>query len=88
MDRSRFQVRKNNTASDGLHSSVVVPGTETEVHQDVNSLEIMKDFRPGPLDVYRKKATFDWKEMRMFFDGEEILRFKVSGLSKIKNKFA
>ncbi|KAL4223611.1 acyl-Coenzyme A oxidase [Mactra antiquata] len=60
----------------GLDPSVVVPGTETEEHQDVNSLEIMRGFPPGPLDVYRNKASFNWREMRLFLDGEDILRFK------------
>ncbi|KAK7474378.1 hypothetical protein BaRGS_00034426 [Batillaria attramentaria] len=36
----------------------------------------LKDFPPGPLDTYRKRATFDWKKMRLFLDGEDILQFK------------
>ena len=72
------RIQRNNVGSDGFDSSVVVPGTETDVHQDVNSLEIMKDFAAGPLDTYRKKSSFDYKDMRTFLDGEEILRFKVS----------
>lgn len=31
----------------------------------------------GPLDVYRKKASFNWKEMATFLEGEEIIAFKV-----------
>lgn len=77
MSRKGGKIVPNNVLKHGLDPSVVVPGTETEEHQDVNNLEIMQDFSPGPLDVYRKKATFNWKEMRMFLDGEDILRFKV-----------
>ncbi|XP_045172714.2 peroxisomal acyl-coenzyme A oxidase 3-like [Mercenaria mercenaria] len=76
MSRRSVKIVGNNVSKHGLDPSVVVPGTETEEHQDVYSLEIMRDFPAGPLDVYRKKASFDWKEMRMFLDGEDILRFK------------
>lgn len=31
----------------------------------------------GPLDVYRQKASFNWKEMRLFIDGRETVDFKV-----------
>lgn len=33
----------------------------------------------GPLDVYRKRASFNWKEMLRFIEGEEIIAFKVTG---------
>lgn len=33
----------------------------------------------GPLDVYRKRASFNWKEMLRFLEGEEIIAFKVTG---------
>nr|CAD7256880.1 unnamed protein product [Timema shepardi] len=38
--------------------------------------ELLPDFPPGPLDVYRKQATFDWKKMRIFVETEDILKFK------------
>ncbi|KPP67873.1 peroxisomal acyl-coenzyme A oxidase 3-like [Scleropages formosus] len=34
------------------------------------------DLPRGPLDAYRKKASFDWKEMAIFMSGEDILAFK------------
>ncbi|XP_059210542.1 peroxisomal acyl-coenzyme A oxidase 3-like isoform X2 [Centropristis striata] len=34
------------------------------------------DFPSGPLDVYRKKASFNWKDMLYFLEGEEIVAFK------------
>ncbi|KAM6895159.1 peroxisomal acyl-coenzyme A oxidase 3 [Lycodopsis pacificus] len=34
------------------------------------------DLPSGPLDLYRKKASFSWKDMLLFFDGEDILAFK------------
>lgn len=39
--------------------------------------DILKDFESGPLDVYRKCATIDWKKMRVFIESEEMLRYKV-----------
>lgn len=36
------------------------------------------DLPPGPLDVYRKKASFNWKEMVLFLDGEDVQEFKVT----------
>ncbi|TKS92524.1 Peroxisomal acyl-coenzyme A oxidase 3 [Collichthys lucidus] len=34
------------------------------------------DLPRGPLDIYRKKASFNWKEMLHFIEGEETLVFK------------
>ncbi|XP_030636042.1 peroxisomal acyl-coenzyme A oxidase 3 [Chanos chanos] len=34
------------------------------------------DLPSGPLDIYRKKASFSWKDMVRFLDGEEITAFK------------
>lgn len=36
------------------------------------------DFPSGPLDIYRKKASFNWKEMLDLLEGEDIQTFKVS----------
>uniref|UniRef100_A0AAY4A0X4 Acyl-coenzyme A oxidase n=1 Tax=Denticeps clupeoides TaxID=299321 RepID=A0AAY4A0X4_9TELE len=30
----------------------------------------------GPLDVYRKKASFCWKDMTLFIEGEDVFKFK------------
>uniref|UniRef100_A0A671LY97 Acyl-coenzyme A oxidase n=1 Tax=Sinocyclocheilus anshuiensis TaxID=1608454 RepID=A0A671LY97_9TELE len=34
------------------------------------------NFPSGPLDIYRKKASFSWKEMLQFLEGDEIIAFK------------
>ena len=39
--------------------------------------EVLADFPPGPLDVYRKKASFDWKKMKVFVNEEDLLLFRV-----------
>ncbi|OXB62028.1 hypothetical protein ASZ78_015670 [Callipepla squamata] len=37
---------------------------------------LLPDFPKGPLCKYRKKASFNWKEMAVFLDGEDIIRLK------------
>uniref|UniRef100_A0A3P9L275 Acyl-coenzyme A oxidase n=1 Tax=Oryzias latipes TaxID=8090 RepID=A0A3P9L275_ORYLA len=53
------------------------------------SLKKMKhqiaDFPSGPLDIYRKKASFDWKEMLGFIDGDKILQFKEYIFKSLEN---
>lgn len=41
-------------------------------------LDFLKDFPAGPLDEYRKQASFDWKVMTLVMEPEEVLRFKVN----------
>ncbi|XP_044730843.1 peroxisomal acyl-coenzyme A oxidase 3-like [Chrysoperla carnea] len=36
----------------------------------------LQDFKPGPLDRYRKQATFDWKKLKIFIESEEIIEYK------------
>lgn len=62
------------SASGTLDSSVVAEGN---MSGDVLSLDILRDPPPGPLDEYRKRASFDWKKMKMFYYEEDILRFQV-----------
>jgi hypothetical protein len=44
-------------------------------------MEQETDFIPnlpeGPLNVYRKQASFDWKKLKLVFDKPEILKLKV-----------
>nr|CAD7409129.1 unnamed protein product [Timema poppensis] len=47
--------------------------------------ELLPDFPPGPLDVYRKQATFDWKMMRIFVETEDILKFKAHIWKTLEN---
>lgn len=46
----------------------------------------LPDFPSGPLDIYRKKASFNWKEMVMFLEGEDMLAFKVGFVMSIKGR--
>lgn len=38
---------------------------------------LIKDLPKGPLDTYRKRATFDWKSFKLTLEGEESVRFQV-----------
>ncbi|GAB1864727.1 Acyl-coenzyme A oxidase [Camponotus japonicus] len=37
---------------------------------------LIKDLPKGPLDVYRKRATFDWKSFKLTLEGEDGVRFQ------------
>uniref|UniRef100_A0A8C8IML5 Acyl-coenzyme A oxidase n=1 Tax=Oncorhynchus tshawytscha TaxID=74940 RepID=A0A8C8IML5_ONCTS len=45
----------------------------------------LPDFPSGPLDIYRKKASFNWKEMVMFLEGEDMLAFKQHVFRMLEN---
>ncbi|XP_071110971.1 peroxisomal acyl-coenzyme A oxidase 3-like isoform X2 [Haliotis cracherodii] len=74
-DTKRRNIASTPTAN-GLSVSTVAPEPYENKSDDVNNLDVMKDFKPGPLDPYRKRASFDWKQMRLFIDGEDVIRFK------------
>lgn len=38
---------------------------------------LLPDFPRGPLHAYRARASFSWKELALFWDGADMLRFKV-----------
>ncbi|KAM6960287.1 peroxisomal acyl-coenzyme A oxidase 3 [Tautogolabrus adspersus] len=46
---------------------------------------LVPDLPSGPLDVYRKKASFNWKEMLLFIDGEEIIAYKKLVFQTLEN---
>ena len=39
----------------------------------------------GPLDEYRKKASFDWRKMKLTLEGEDVVKFKHLIWSKLEN---
>ncbi|XP_051917441.1 peroxisomal acyl-coenzyme A oxidase 3 [Hippocampus zosterae] len=55
----------------------------------LQSLKAMKqevaDLPSGPLDVYRRKASFPWKDMLIFLDGEEAMALKQRVFTALEN---
>ena len=48
-----------------------------ESHNKHRIEEMEKHFPPGPLDSYRKQASFDWFQMKVFIDGgEDVVIYK------------
>lgn len=42
------------------------------------------DMPTGPLDEYRQRAKFDWKQLRLIFEDENLLRIKYKTWNKIE----
>ncbi|KAL0099821.1 hypothetical protein PUN28_019911 [Cardiocondyla obscurior] len=38
--------------------------------------DLLKDLPRGPLDSYRKRATFDWKSLKLSLEGEDCVQFQ------------
>ncbi|OXU31199.1 hypothetical protein TSAR_015946 [Trichomalopsis sarcophagae] len=38
--------------------------------------DLVRDTVRGPLDAYRKKASFDWKSLKVHLEGEECVKFQ------------
>ncbi|XP_049762472.1 peroxisomal acyl-coenzyme A oxidase 3-like [Schistocerca cancellata] len=39
--------------------------------------ELLPDFLPSPLDKYRRKASFDWKSLKLLLEDPEMLKYKM-----------
>ncbi|EFA09425.1 peroxisomal acyl-coenzyme A oxidase 3 [Tribolium castaneum] len=37
---------------------------------------LLKNFPPGPLDLYRRRASFDWKKLKVFLETEDIVKYQ------------
>lgn len=49
--------------------------------------ELIADLPPGgPLATYRERASFNWKKMKFFLDGEDIIRWRVCIIMSGKKK--
>ncbi|XP_022101155.1 peroxisomal acyl-coenzyme A oxidase 3-like isoform X1 [Acanthaster planci] len=47
---------------------------------------LVPDQPSGPLDEYRQRASFNWKEMKLVVDGEGAVRFKHNLWSQLENE--
>lgn len=53
---------------------------------DANAIsDCVPDWPSGPLDTYRNKATFNWKQMKLLLEGEDVIRFKTRVWNSFKN---
>lgn len=44
----------------------------------IEDKELFPNLPAGPLDYYRKKASFDYRKLAVILNGEELLRHQVS----------
>ncbi|XP_056411008.1 peroxisomal acyl-coenzyme A oxidase 3 isoform X2 [Hyla sarda] len=49
------------------------------------SAEVLPDLPHGPLDEYRRKASFNWKDLAMFLEDEDLIAFKNKIFSTLEN---
>ncbi|XP_038601737.1 peroxisomal acyl-coenzyme A oxidase 3 isoform X2 [Tachyglossus aculeatus] len=59
----------------------MAPASQPEAGRQGPSVEgpvllLLPDFPPGALDDYRRRASFPWREMALFLEDDDILRFK------------
>lgn len=47
---------------------------------------LLQDMAPGPLDVYRKKASFKWKSLKLHFESEKCVQYQVK-VKMYKSRF-
>lgn len=56
----------------------MVKEIESEIDWSEPLENVLPDFsKSGPLDVYRKQCSFNWREMASTLDDEEAIRIKV-----------
>lgn len=41
-------------------------------------VDLLKNFKSGPLDHFRKRASFNWKKLRVALDSEDVINYEVS----------
>lgn len=41
-------------------------------------VNLLEDFKKGPLDYYRNKASFNWKKFKLFLETEDVINYQVS----------
>uniref|UniRef100_A0A6Q2XT03 Acyl-coenzyme A oxidase n=1 Tax=Esox lucius TaxID=8010 RepID=A0A6Q2XT03_ESOLU len=67
----------------GLDSEV--PTRVPNYNQSDKMKHGLPDFPCGPLDIYRKKASFNWKDMVIFLEGEDELALKQHVFRTLEN---
>nr|XP_034968158.1 peroxisomal acyl-coenzyme A oxidase 3 isoform X1 [Zootoca vivipara] len=75
--------RVDDVTSGTLHVKMASVSDQEKV-SSWNTL-VLPGLPSGPLDAYRKKASFNWKEMALFVEEEDLLRFKNRIFSALEN---
>lgn len=52
--------------------------TEKKFVTDEELQQYFPDLPSGPLDVYRKRASFNWRRMKLVYDNLATIKIKVS----------
>ena len=55
------------------------------MHTDTSFIPDVPD-KPGSLTDYRKKAKFDWKTLRVYIEGEDVLRAKYAVWNQLEHE--
>lgn len=40
-------------------------------------MDLLRDLPKGPLEIYRKRATFNWKSLKVNLLGEDLVKYQV-----------
>ncbi|XP_014236981.1 peroxisomal acyl-coenzyme A oxidase 3-like isoform X1 [Trichogramma pretiosum] len=46
------------------------------VRKFAKMMDTIRDMAKGPLDTYRRKASFDWKSMKLHLEGQDCIKFQ------------
>lgn len=72
-----------NTTLNNISIMKRIRGVETrnvDIYRDV-----LQDMPSGPLDEYRKQATFNWKKLKVHLEGDDYVIFKYKMWQKMQN---
>ncbi|XP_056637255.1 peroxisomal acyl-coenzyme A oxidase 3-like isoform X2 [Diorhabda sublineata] len=47
--------------------------------------KLIPDFAPGPLDLFRKRTSFNWKKLKVFLDTEDIIKYENELIKILEN---
>lgn len=48
----------------------------SNIDKEAELRRLLPDWPEGPLSEYRRRATFDWRKMKVLLDGEDVVTFK------------
>uniref|UniRef100_A0A5F8GAX5 Acyl-coenzyme A oxidase n=1 Tax=Monodelphis domestica TaxID=13616 RepID=A0A5F8GAX5_MONDO len=63
----------------------MAPASKGNGHNQSSQDDLLPDLPKGPLCMYRAKSSFNWKELLLFLEGEDMLIFKKRIFSAFEN---